>query len=126
MGEVDTIMSRKRKPELDFGLEFQGWYATMHSPLVWRVSAEDAAEGRLTVVEGEWVLQACVARDNAFDQIVDAARQGGFAGDKAEKVAQMVTALVDGYLFQVREEGEADDRARGLELIEVATRNLQT
>jgi hypothetical protein len=38
----------------------------------------------------------------------------------------MVTALVDGYLFQVREEGEADDRARGLELIEMATRNLQT
>ena len=78
------------------------------------------------MVEGEWVLQACVARDNAFDQIVDAARQGGFAGDKAEMVAQMVTALVDGYLFQVREEGEADDQARGLELIEMATRNLQT
>ena len=85
MGGVDTIMSRKRKPELDFGLEFQGWYATMHSPLVWRVSADDDAEGRLTEVEGEWVLQACVARDNAFDQIVDAARQGGSQATKRRR-----------------------------------------
>jgi hypothetical protein len=124
LSRASATLHARAAVHLDFGLGFQGWYTTMHSPLVWRAATEDAVEDRPAEVEGQWLVQARAARDEAFNHFVDAARQEGFAGDKAEKVAQMVTALVDGYLFQVREEGEADDRARGLELLEMATRNL--
>jgi len=120
-----ATLRMRAEVHLDFGLRFQGWYATMHSPLIWRAKDRDVGVGRLAEVEGQWLLQARVAKGNAFEQIVDAARHEGFSADRAEKVAQMFTALVDGYLFQVREEGEADDRAHGLELIDMATRGIQ-
>lgn len=123
--QASATLRARATVHLAFGLEFEGWYATMHSPVLWRAAAEDAGEGRPAEVEGQWVLQARVARDSAFEQMIDAAMREGFAGDEAEKVAQLVTALVDGYLFQIREEGEAGDQARGLELIDMATRNLQ-
>jgi AcrR family transcriptional regulator len=86
-----------------FGLENRRLYHAIHAAQLWHsAGAETGASKR------DWIRAARDARDNAFAEFtkaVDEAHQAGaLTSTPTDVAAQVLTALVDGYLFQSLEE----------------------
>ena len=105
IGEIAVTYGR-------FALEHENLYRTLHLPLVW-TAAEAAANASAGVGAGgkeradrAWLREVEEARDRTFTEFVFAVQLGQAAGalrrDAVPRdIARVVTALVDGYLFQI-------------------------
>jgi len=106
-----------------FALANEKLYQAIHSPELWQMlsTPRAAADGDATArtkSKGrdralDWVLRAERARDEAFGEFAEAAthRNSARSSDEADETwmtARMVTALVDGYLFQRLNENVLD------------------
>jgi AcrR family transcriptional regulator len=91
-----------------FALQRPNLYRVMHWPAVWaRLAAmgSKVSDVRTIAAESVWLRKAEAARDHAFSEIAMAAQLGQAAGAVAANygardVARLMTAVVDGYLFQ--------------------------
>jgi AcrR family transcriptional regulator len=86
-----------------FGLENPHLYQAIHSAQLWHSTRAD-----LGAAKRDWIQAARSARDRAFAEFSklaqDAYGAGALANTPTDVAAQVLTALVDGYLFQALEE----------------------
>ena len=96
----------------EFGLEHPHLYRAMHAAGLWKSVGEPGRRQRTTTERTRakakpWIDGAVAARDEALYELVDAVRDAQKAGElrpgPALEVAHLLTALVDGYLFQFLE-----------------------
>ena len=93
-----------------FGLERPHVYRAMHWPSVWAGVAklslpDEAEEAGPAAAEMPWLIEVSDARDRAFVEFMIAVQLGQAAGAlrtrwAARDAARVLTAVVDGYLFQ--------------------------
>jgi AcrR family transcriptional regulator len=85
-----------------YGLENPQLYQAMHSASVWGRSKRSAKSSRDKA--GQWISRANKARDRAFDEYLTAVK------GEADSISHFVSVLVDGFLFQVREERVLEEK----------------
>jgi AcrR family transcriptional regulator len=86
-----------------FGIENPHLYHAMHAAQLWHAPATDAVTGRRN-----WTEAARRARDNVFGEFVtavgDAQAAGALKPISRNIAARVLTAVIDGYLFQTLDE----------------------
>lgn len=91
-----------------YGLERPLLYQAVHSANLWKRAARSDEEGPAADKTEHWKDRAKKARDAAFAEYVNAVRDvqeaGALRAAPPARIANLLSALVDGFLFQVREE----------------------
>ena len=86
-----------------FGLENPRLYQAIHAAQLWHSARAEKASSKR-----DWIRTARDVRDNAFAQFTkavdEAHKTGALKSTPTDVAAQVLTALVDGYLFQSLEE----------------------
>jgi AcrR family transcriptional regulator len=92
-----------------YGLENSNLYKAIHSQTLWERAARSESGSPAHRRAAAFIERARKARDKAFleyvDAVVEAQESGSLQGTRSgKKIAHMLSALVDGFLFQTREE----------------------
>jgi len=123
LGKERESLAATREPLQRLAQRYALWaldnhrlYQAIHSPLLWSATTESRSRTTSTRQNPPkrsardrarpWIREADIARDSAFEEFVLAAMDDLSLGKNKKAnsdpvlVAQMVTILVDGYLFQ--------------------------
>jgi AcrR family transcriptional regulator len=130
-----TRLERMASSHGRYGLEVPLLYQAMHSPGLWGHSARSSSASSAAGKADRLIERAKVARDRAFDEYVKAVTETQKIGamrkePSGRRFAHLLSALVDGFLFHVREEqvlpeASTEERLRYLNsLIRLATEGM--
>ena len=109
------MLERMARQHVTFALERPNLYQAIHSPELWTATTADykpnpgrqKPPGKAAQEKARhWIEQAVAARNSAFTEYETAVKALIAAGrirrsSNSARVARMVTALIDGYLFQL-------------------------
>lgn len=139
-GTCDDLLERVAMEHGCWALSHGRLYRAIHSATLWQSMARQGlrqGERKASSIEksNEWLRKANIARDEAFIEITEAvwaSQEAGFTrpGDTGS-IAGMLTALVDGFVFQSLEEHvgshlSVKDRRKNLRrIIDLATSGIR-